>query len=545
MNYTLNTQQVSQTLGEAVDSNDLEAFTSTYIAFLKQYPSFNSFYSATPTGARVTNTIFGRKTFFLHVTDDNEADQILDKGRKAKDVFSELPLEERLAFLEILKKKIDEHQKEIELVISADTGKPLDNAAKEMGKGGDWFTFAKGEAPKQLGIHKKDNQILSTQSAGMTQVIGAFNYPYALAIGGIVGALAGGGSVVVASPEKAPNWVFPFRQAADEAVDEFVKTVGKDLSGEQKQALQEGLIQNSNGRNDKLTQAVDIVHFVGGDQTGKAIEKQRLGKRTILEMGGGNHIVVMRSALEQNDPEKIAKEIYDGFAQATGQRCTAPRVLCVEQGAEKIIDAIEKTCDEGPGIELGNPFKTGVKMGPLVDPMAHENMQKAITLAEKLGGHVHGTLHFTPSEHNHAPTQAYLDSTYWVKPVTIDWRDVPEENMPAVRELIHNEIFGPLLQVIKPFNGIKEAIAITNDQDTHKLAGAVYSANEQDAVDFQNGTKVTSVVHNGVPKDQSPYGPHGHPGRATIGGDTHFLLYADVKVLAHTASSLGSNRMPR
>ena len=520
-----------QKFEDAVNRNDFKDFKHTYTDFLSQFPSFEKAKSDIPTELAVHNPIFGETSFHLKQTTDAEADALLADGRAASKVFGALSVAERLEFLKVLEEKVGKHGDEIALVIAADTGKPVDLAAKEMGKGNEWFDYAYKTAEAQLGREGTDDNFTTSRPLGVAQIIGAYNYPYALAIGGIVGGLAAGNGVVVSAPLKAPDWVFPFMSAVDEAVADFsakAKAEGKPWADDFAKTAG-GLVQNSVGVNRKLTAEVDVVHFVGGDVTGHIISKSRGTKRTILEMGGSNVAAIMESALDhEGAADEIAKTIYDGFGPITGQRCTAPRILCVEEGAEAVVTALGDIAANADH-HVGNPFTKGVKMGPLVDKGAFDKMKEAIDLAKELGATVHGDITVSSNE----VPQALNAGAIWVKPVVIDWAkaDVSApENAERVRTLLGQEIFGPLLHIVPRVNGIDEAIAVTNKYDTHGLSGAIFTSRQDELDAYSEGVTVTSLSVNAGPKDRSPWGPHGHPGLDVIGGSHHFNLYARKSV---------------
>ncbi|MDX1974106.1 MAG: aldehyde dehydrogenase family protein [Rickettsiales bacterium] len=532
------TKDYKAELSHAFEENDFKKFDKEYLEFLTQFDSFKEARSATPTTLRLTNPIFGADhSFFLKQTNDEQAEKTLKSARNASKVLAKMSVEDRLDFMSVLEKKMAAHQEEIALTISADTGKPVDLSAAEVSsKGKEWFDYAKDEAAKQLADKQvRKNVNISTRPLGAAQIIGAFNYPYALAIGGIVGALTAGNGVVVSAPLKAPNWVFPFMQAAKEAVAEFsekAKAEGKPWADDFAKNAG-GIIQTSVGVNNKLTGEADVVHFVGSDFVGNLIRKNRGDKRTIVEMGGSNVVAVMKSAVKDDaDSKKIAQTLYDAFGPATGQRCTAPRIICVQEGAEGVTDHIKQLCDQGPGDLLGNPFKAGVKMGPMVDRNSHQRMGEAVALAQELGAEVHGDFQI----HDNEMPQAR--SAYWVRPVVIDWTkalDANPDNAKRIYDFMKGEIFGPFVHIVHPVKTLDQAIEMTNKLDDHGLAGAIFSNDPAEVRHYQDNIKVTSLAVNGAPKDVSPYGEHGHPGLATIGGTDHFGLYSE----RYTRSDMG------
>ncbi|TAL30767.1 MAG: aldehyde dehydrogenase family protein [Alphaproteobacteria bacterium] len=524
--------ELSKKFEQAVNQNDFETFRTDYKTYLSQFPAFSAAYSPVPTDLPVYSAIFGRTCFYLKQTNDIQAADILKDGRAASEVFGRLTIAERLDFLKVLQEKIKAHEQDIGMVISADTGKPVDLSVKEMTKGAEWFDYACQDAERQIGPRGPFESKPVAYPLGVAQIIGAYNYPYALAIGGIVGALTAGNGVVVSAPLKAPNWVFPFMTAVDEAVADFsakAAAEGKPWAGSFA-AIGKGLVQASVGVNRSLTAEADIVHFVGGDVTGAMIAKSRGTKPTILEMGGSNVVAVMASALDKPTAAKeIAETIYGGFGPATGQRCTAPRMLIAEPGAEDVVRELGKIITEGDP-HIGNPFAKGTKMGPLVDRGAHQKMDEAMALAKELGATVYGT----GKVNSNIVPQALDGNSFWVSPVMIDWSTAntsKPEDAERLKKLLGEEIFGPLLHVAPRIKGVDEAIAFTNKFDTHGLAGAIFSEDKAEIDKYADGVRTTSLTVNEGPKDRSPYGPHGHPGLRTIGGAAHFNLYTRERVV--------------
>lgn len=516
-------------LHAAIENGDFSKFNEQYREFLSGFAGFRAAFSSSPTEVQAHNPIFGHKGFFLKQTNDTQADRLLEAARQASKVLGAIPVADRLQLLQILEEKIGQYQDAITTTITADTGKPIDLSYGEIAKGNEWFSYARDELVTQLGNTHIGRLTNRAKPAGAVQVIGAYNYPYALACSGIIGGLAAGNGVIVSAPLKAPNWVFPFDAAAQEAVAEFVAWAKQEHKpyADRLDQVKSGIVQHSVGVNTHLTKNADVVHFVGGDKVGEMIRVSRGHKPTIPELGGSNVVTVMQSALYNQDAARIAEIIYNGFGPATGQRCTAPRFICVQDGAQAVTDALKALCDQGPQEgEIGNPFKRGIKMGPLVDRGAHQKMVEAIALARELGAEVHGHLAVS---NNIVPLAGSPDS-YWVNPIVIDWSKVDMSNPENVRRLdecFSHEIFGPLVHIVHPVKTLDEAIETAKKLDTHNLAGAIFTNNEEDVARYEQELDVTSLAVNAAPKDQSPRGPHGHPGRPKIGGPTHFGLYSD------------------
>lgn len=515
-------------ISEAVEQCDFDSFNTRYINFLRSFEAFHTAYSEEPTAVPVENVIFGKRSFYLHPTTDAHAKLLLANARAASDAFAVLSISERLRFLNFLEQAIVKYQDAIMTTITADMGKPLDLSRGEITKGTEWFEYARAQAEVQLGPKQVGKLINDTKPVGCVQVISAYNYPLALSIGGLVGALAAGNGVIVSAPMKAPNWVFPFMSAVEEAKTAFFAEARAEAKPwvDALEQHADGLIQHSIGVNAHLTTNADIVHFVGSDLVGNQIRVARNGKPTLLEISGSNVVTVMKSALSASSADAIANVIYGGFGPATGQRCTAPRILCVQKGAEGVAHALSDVCAKGPAsTDIGNPFRPGVKIGPLVDKIAYYKMHDAIALAKTLGATVHGVMRVSEQK---MPLAAFADAC-WVNPIAIDWStaDMTKEDAQELMETcLRDEIFGPLLHILPAVDTVQDAAVVIATLDSHRLAAALFSSDTDEVNTFLSQVTVTSIAINGPPKDYSPWGSHGHPGAQTIGGATHFYLYA-------------------
>lgn len=569
-------------------ANSISAFKTDLIDYLNKFKKFReSFTTDTKDSISVPNPMFGGENFRLKSTTEKEAKVIIQKGKNAQKIFGKMSIEDRLDFIDILDKKIKNYADDIKLTITADMGKPVDLAAAEVGKASAWPNYAKAKAKEQLEQTvtvggKKYQSKKGYEPAGMVHVIGAFNYPLALTMPGIIGGLAAGNNVVISTPEKAPNWIFPFMQAAEEAAKEFGEK--HNFDAKQQKAFKDGIIQYAIGRDPTLSTKADVVHFVGGDAAGKAIKKARGNKPTILELGGSNVVTVMNDAVT-NDAEakEIAKKIYGGFGPTTGQRCTAPRILLTQEGdAGKVAKQLAAICanpivgsggvgnpftaatkkldkDGNPELKDGKPIEIpGTKIGPLVDKGAYKSMQEMIALANRVGAEVHGTLDANVEGSN------LPKGGHWVNPIAIDWSKAKQD--PATTKEIYakikeKEIFGPLLHIMSPVQDVNAAIKKTNELDTHNLASAIFTKSETTKNDYFSKTYAISQSWNEAPADKSPGGEHGHPNErhgqpiknpaATdavpslrIGGVKHFLAYCKEVILgkSHAESLIGASR---
>src|SRR5262249_43538508 len=82
---------------------------------------------------------------------------------------------------------------------------------------------------------------------------------------------------------------------------------------------------------------IDLVTFTGGVAIGKHIARVAGYRRTVLELGGNDPLIVMDDA----DPARAARLAAAGSYRNSGQRCTAvKRILVHEAVAEAFIERL-------------------------------------------------------------------------------------------------------------------------------------------------------------------------------------------------------------
>ena len=118
---------------------------------------------------------------------------------------------------------------------------------------------------------------------------------------------------------------------------------------------------------------IDLITFTGSVGVGKLIAENAGYKRTVLELGGNDPLIVL-SDLDDYDLNKAADLAIMGATKNSGQRCTAVKRILVQEsvadGNERFlfeikIIKIKNLVDE----ELRGVYKKGPKL--IKDPVNH------------------------------------------------------------------------------------------------------------------------------------------------------------------------------
>ena len=114
---------------------------------------------------------------------------------------------------------------------------------------------------------------------------------------------------------------------------------------------------------------IQAVMFTGSTETGTLIS-QTLAARNdiqvplIAETGGQNCMIVDSTAL----PEQVVDDVISSGFQSAGQRCSALRVLFIQEDvADGIIDMLKGALAE---LHIGDPSLLSTDVGPVIDEKA-------------------------------------------------------------------------------------------------------------------------------------------------------------------------------
>ncbi|MBE7733330.1 bifunctional proline dehydrogenase/L-glutamate gamma-semialdehyde dehydrogenase PutA [Devosia faecipullorum] len=205
------------------------------------------------------------------------------------------------------------------------------------------------------------------QSAGLTGAargpficISPWNFPLAIFSGQIAAALAAGNPVLAKPAPQTPLVAHRAVQLLHEA-------------GIERDALQ--LLPGGPEIGGLLTSnpAVAGVAFTGSLNTARRIDQAMADNVSpaaplIAETGGLNAMIVDTTALT----EQAVRDVLASAFQSAGQRCSALRILYVQdEAADRTIEMIKGAMDE---LRLGNPWTLDKDIGPIIDRAARDKL---------------------------------------------------------------------------------------------------------------------------------------------------------------------------
>ncbi|MFO1010622.1 MAG: aldehyde dehydrogenase family protein [Planctomycetota bacterium] len=265
-------------------------------------------------------------------------------------------------------------------LVTMEVGKILQEGLGEVQEAIDIADFAVGQSRMLYGLtmpSERPGHSMKEQwhPLGVVGVVTAFNFPAAVWAWNSMLAFVCGDACVWKPSPKAPLTAIAMTNVCRGVLEEEGFGALATLCIGTNEDVAQRLVDDPR---------LPLVSFTGSSEVGKHVAS-RLGARfakAILECGGNNAIVVMDDA----DLDMALRSILFGAVGTAGQRCTTTRRILVH---EKVADELEKRLVKAyAGIPIGDPMKRGTLCGPLIDQVAVDNMQAALSLAKKEGGKV-------------------------------------------------------------------------------------------------------------------------------------------------------------
>ena len=272
--------------------------------------------------------------------------------------------------------------------------------------------------------------MLGTQSSiryepkGVVLIIAPWNYPFSLALGPLVSALAAGNTAIVKPSEMTAN------------VSALLRDMVRELFPDNEVAVVEGGVDVSQSL---LSLPFDHIFFTGSPEVGKVVMKAAATNLTsvTLELGGKSPCIVSRGSNLQEAAGRIAVAKFVN----NGQTCIAPDYILVHKSvAAEFITALADKVSHYFA-RGGSDFAASGDYCRIVNERHHRRLMEVLEDAKERGARI-----------QHLGS-ASSDPTFF-PPVIVS--DLPEE-----ARLLQEEIFGPILPVVS-FETLDEAVDFIN-----------------------------------------------------------------------------------
>ena len=438
------------------------------------------------------------------------AGQAMAAALSAFELWSRTKVESRVSLLLNAARIIRSRSFEFRAWLTFEVGKNWAEADADVGETIDFLEFYAREALR-LDLSKTPIQYpgerceLHYIPLGVGAVIPPWNFPFAIMAGMTAAAIVTGNTVILKPSSDAPTIAAKFHEVLEEA------------------GLPAGVVNFCPGSGASFGNAIvehpktRIISFTGSKKVGleiheraaKAKPNQIWLKRTILEMGGKDSILVCADANLDAAVEGVVASAF-GFS---GQKCSACSRAIIE--ATVYNSFIEKLVTRVAKLTVGDPAANH-NLGPVINKAALDSMLATIETGKKEGRLIAG---------GKAPE---IDGGYFLEPTV--FADIAPDAV-----LAQEEIFGPVLALIKAVN-FEDGLKVANNTE-YGLTGSIYSTDREKLNVARREFHVGNLYFNrkctGAMVGAHPFGGFNMSGTdSKAGGPDYLLLFTQSKSVA-------------
>lgn len=324
---------------------------------------------------------------------------------------------ERAQLLELAADQLEANLPRLMSILIREAGKSASNAVAEVREAVDFLRYYAGEVRARF-----DNR--THIPLGPVVCISPWNFPLAIFVGQVAAALAAGNVVLAKPAEQTPLiaveavralWEAGVPRSAVQLLPGDGPTVGAQLVADER---------------------VQGVLFTGSTEVARILQKTLAGRVNahgraiplIAETGGQNAMIVDSSALA----EQVVGDVLASAFDSAGQRCSALRVLCVqEEAADRVLDMLLGAMAE---LRVGSTALLQTDVGPVIDAQAQQSIEHHVESMKTKGHRVHRAYRAESGS-----LQALGEGTF-VLPTLIEIDRIAE---------LEREVFGPVLHFVR------------------------------------------------------------------------------------------------
>ena len=404
-------------------------------------------------------------------------------------------------------------------LICAEAGRTLQDSLAEVREAIDFCRYYAMQArrlfnaPMHLPGPTGEQNELSLHGRGVFACISPWNFPLAIFMGQVSAALAAGNGVAAKPAEQTPLVASEavrllHRAGVPEALLHLLPGDGARVGGP--------LIGDPR---------IAGVAFTGSMETAAVINRQLAGRDgpivpLIAETGGQNVMLVDSTAL----PEQVVDDVIVSAFQSAGQRCSALRVLYLQEEIAEIV--IGMLTGAMRTLAIGDPLDPATDVGPVIDDEAR-GMLRAHVAAMRESARVIAECKL--------PEPCGAGSFFPPTVIEID----------SIRRL-EGEVFGPVLHLVRFAAGDLDKVIEEIEATGFGLTLGIHSRIDGFAREVFEKTGTGNVYINrnmiGAVVGVHPFGGRGLSGTGPKAGGPHYLLrFATERTRSENITAKGGN----
>jgi RHH-type proline utilization regulon transcriptional repressor/proline dehydrogenase/delta 1-pyrroline-5-carboxylate dehydrogenase len=434
-------------------------------------------------------------------------DQARDTARRAAaaaPAWAARPTAERAACLDRAADIMQQRMPALLGLIVREAGKSLPNAIAEVREAIDFLRYYAEQARRSLGpVHAP---------LGVVTCISPWNFPLAIFTGQIAAALVAGNAVLAKPAEETPLIAAQGVAILHEA-------------GVPADALHLALGDGAVGAALVAAPQTSAVMFTGSTEVARLIQAE-LAKRLsadgrpipfIAETGGQNAMIVDSSALA----EQVVADVIASAFDSAGQRCSALRILCIQEDvADRTLAMIKGALHE---LSIGRTDRLAVDIGPVITAEARASLERHIAHMRERGCRVEQIELAGETQHG-----------TFVSPTIIEIDDIGQ---------VEREVFGPVLHVVRFRRAALDGLIDQINATGFGLTFGLHTRLDETVAHVTDRVKVGNIYINrnviGAVVGVQPFGGRGLSGTGPKAGGPLYL--GRLVCSAPTPPALASN----
>lgn len=344
--------------------------------------------------------------------------------------YQTVPLEHRALCMRKLASILEHETEELAAIITEEMGKPLHTARQEVLKCATACRYYADNAarilvPESIPTDGNDSYV-RWDPLGVILAVMPWNFPFWQVFRFLAPALMAGNVGLLKHSSNVPQCAI--------TIEALVRRAGFPRGTFQTLLIDSRQVESVLG-----DERVAGVTVTGSEPAGRAVAAQAgwLIKKSVLELGGSDPFIVMRSA----DLEVAVETAVRARCVNSGQSCIAAKRFIV---VDEIYDDFESRFVAGmETMRVGDPTKDTTDIGPLATSGIVDELEAQVKAAVKAGARI-----LTGGE------RMVGEGNYFEPTVLVD--------VPRICAVYREELFGPVAMLFRVAN-LDEAIKLAND----------------------------------------------------------------------------------